>query len=169
MTNFIIKSMAPEADAKLIPESFFNAAAKIRTEAANATSDKDWTPSEPTLLSRVEIPAKTVTMPTNAATAPTERHRSSLSIFDSKNTEAAILDSVKILKKKSLEKQRDKINERIRQFICVTAEDYEMLNNLQEFAKEFCKLMYDEDANEAYWNSDESLVIILRDNFYDFM
>lgn len=48
----------------------------------------------------------------------------------SKNTEAAILDSVKILKKKSLEKQRDKINERIRQFICVTAEDYEMLNNL---------------------------------------
>ena len=41
MTNFIIKSMAPEADAKLIPESFFNAAAKIRTEAANATSDKD--------------------------------------------------------------------------------------------------------------------------------
>ena len=48
----------------------------------------------------------------------------------SKNTEAAILDSVKILKKKSLEKQRDKINERIRQFVCVTAEDYEMLNNL---------------------------------------
>ena len=45
----------------------------------------------------------------------------------------------------------------------------EMLNNLQEFANEFCKLMYDEDSKEAYWNSDESLVKILRDNFFDFM
>ena len=45
----------------------------------------------------------------------------------------------------------------------------EMLNNLQEFANEFCKLMYDEDSKEAYWNSDESLVKILRENFFDFM
>lgn len=45
----------------------------------------------------------------------------------------------------------------------------EMLNNLQEFAKEFCKLMYGEDDLEAYWNSDESLLKILKDNFYDFM
>ena len=33
------------------------------------------------------------------------------------------------------------------------------------------EMIYDtmEDAKEAYWNSDESLVKILRDNFYDFM
>ena len=43
----------------------------------------------------------------------------------------------------------------------------EILLNLQEFAKEFCWLLYEEDAKEACWNSDESLINILRDNFYD--
>lgn len=43
----------------------------------------------------------------------------------------------------------------------------ETLTNLQEFAYEFCELMYEEKADEAYWNSDESLLKILRDNFYD--
>lgn len=43
----------------------------------------------------------------------------------------------------------------------------ETLTNLQEFANEFCELMYEEKAGEAYWNSDESLLKILRDNFYD--
>jgi len=45
----------------------------------------------------------------------------------------------------------------------------EMLVNLREFAKEFCKLVYEEDIDEAHWNSDESLLKILRDNYYDFM
>ena len=45
----------------------------------------------------------------------------------------------------------------------------EMLSNLYEFVKEFCEMMYGEDADEARWNSDESLLKILKDNFYDFM
>ena len=45
----------------------------------------------------------------------------------------------------------------------------ETLNNLQEFAEEFCKLIYQEDAQEASWNSDESLIKILKDNLIDFM
>ena len=43
------------------------------------------------------------------------------------------------------------------------------LSNLQEFANEFCALMYNEDSKEATWNSDEALLKILRDNFIDFM
>jgi len=45
----------------------------------------------------------------------------------------------------------------------------EMLSNLYEFVKEFCEMMYGEDADEARWNSDETLLKILKDNFYDFM
>ena len=36
------------------------------------------------------------------------------------------------------------------------------LNNLREFSKEFCKLMYNENSAEASWNSDENLINILR-------
>ena len=43
----------------------------------------------------------------------------------------------------------------------------EMLNNLREFAKEFCKLIYGEYSDEASWNSDEGLVAILKDRFFD--
>ena len=43
----------------------------------------------------------------------------------------------------------------------------DILSNLQEFAKEFCEMMYGEDPNEAYWNSDESLIKILKDNLLD--
>jgi len=45
----------------------------------------------------------------------------------------------------------------------------EMLQNLKEFSKELCELLYKENADEAHWNSDETLVKILRDNFIDFM
>lgn len=38
----------------------------------------------------------------------------------------------------------------------------ETLENLREFSKEFCKLMYDEDSHEAWWNSDEHLINLLR-------
>ena len=38
----------------------------------------------------------------------------------------------------------------------------ETLDNLREFSKEFCKLMYEEDAAEASWNSDEYLIDVLR-------
>lgn len=38
----------------------------------------------------------------------------------------------------------------------------EILDNLLEFSKEFCKLMYDENAAEASWNSDEYLIDTLR-------
>lgn len=44
----------------------------------------------------------------------------------------------------------------------------EMLNNLREFSIELCKLLYDEDASEASWNSDEYLVRILRTEIIDF-
>ena len=43
----------------------------------------------------------------------------------------------------------------------------ETLKNLQEFAKEFCELLYEEDSDEAYWNSDESLIQILREKYFD--
>lgn len=43
----------------------------------------------------------------------------------------------------------------------------EILTNLREFSIEFCKMMYDEDVEEAGWNSDESLLNILRENFFD--
>lgn len=43
----------------------------------------------------------------------------------------------------------------------------EILSNLQDFSKELCKLLYDEDAEEANWNSDESLIKILHDNYLD--
>ena len=33
----------------------------------------------------------------------------------------------------------------------------EIINNLREFSKELCKLLYKEDAEEARWNSDEYL------------
>ena len=33
----------------------------------------------------------------------------------------------------------------------------------KEFSKELCKLLYDENAEEASWNSDEALIQILRD------
>ncbi len=39
----------------------------------------------------------------------------------------------------------------------------ETLENLKEFSKELCKLLYDENAKEASWNSDEALIQILRD------
>ncbi len=45
----------------------------------------------------------------------------------------------------------------------------ETLNNLFEFVKEFCEMMYGEDPDEAYWNSDESLLKILKDNFFNLM
>ena len=45
----------------------------------------------------------------------------------------------------------------------------EMLNNLFKFAEEFCEMMYDENPEEAYWNSDEALLKILKDNFFDFV
>ena len=38
----------------------------------------------------------------------------------------------------------------------------EMLNNLREFSKELCKLVFDEDYCEAVWNSDEALLTCLR-------
>ena len=43
------------------------------------------------------------------------------------------------------------------------------LTNLQEFAKELCKLVFNEDADEAWWNSDESLVYTLKTNYIDFL
>lgn len=43
----------------------------------------------------------------------------------------------------------------------------EILINLKEFSKELCQLLYDEDYNDAWWNSDEELINILRDNFFD--
>ena len=43
----------------------------------------------------------------------------------------------------------------------------EILDNLLEFSKEFCKLLYDEDDYEACWNSDESLLENLKDYFID--
>ncbi len=45
----------------------------------------------------------------------------------------------------------------------------ETLDNLYKFSEEFCKLMYDEDPEEPFWNSDEALLKILKDNFFDFM
>lgn len=45
----------------------------------------------------------------------------------------------------------------------------EMLDNLREFSKEFCELVYGESASEASWNSDEYLVGILRDEIIDFL
>lgn len=42
-----------------------------------------------------------------------------------------------------------------------------ILNNLKEFSKELCKLLYDEDACEAEWNSDEALLKILNDKLID--
>lgn len=44
----------------------------------------------------------------------------------------------------------------------------ETISNLQEFSKEFCKMMYDEDADESFWNSDEALLRILKDSFFSF-
>ena len=43
----------------------------------------------------------------------------------------------------------------------------DILNNLLEFSKEFCKLVYDEEPGESWWNSDESLLRILKDNYFD--
>lgn len=43
----------------------------------------------------------------------------------------------------------------------------EILDNLLELSKEFCKLLYDEDDYEACWNSDESLLENLKDYFID--
>ena len=45
----------------------------------------------------------------------------------------------------------------------------EMLKNLFIFVEEFCEMMYEENPDEAYWNSDESLLKILKDNFFDLM
>ena len=45
----------------------------------------------------------------------------------------------------------------------------ETISNLQEFSKEFCQMMYSEDTSESYWNSDEALLKILKDNYFDFM
>ena len=45
----------------------------------------------------------------------------------------------------------------------------EILSNLQEFSKELCKLVYDEDPDEAWWNFDDYLVQVLKDNYIDFM
>ena len=36
------------------------------------------------------------------------------------------------------------------------------INNLREFSKEFCELMYNENSIEASWNSDEYLIDVLR-------
>ena len=44
----------------------------------------------------------------------------------------------------------------------------ETIANLQEFSKEFCQMMYGEDADESFWNSDEALLRILRDNFFSY-
>ena len=41
-----------------------------------------------------------------------------------------------------------------------------ILNNLKEFSKEFCKLIYGENFDEALWNSDEGLVGILKEYFF---
>ena len=43
----------------------------------------------------------------------------------------------------------------------------EILSNLQEFSKELCKLVYDEEPSESWWNSDETLLRILKDNYFD--
>ena len=45
----------------------------------------------------------------------------------------------------------------------------ETIANLQEFSKEFCQTVFGEDADESFWNSDEALLKILKDNFFDFM
>lgn len=45
----------------------------------------------------------------------------------------------------------------------------EIISNLQEFSKELCKLVYDEDPDEAWWNFDDYLVQVLKDNYIDFM
>ncbi len=38
----------------------------------------------------------------------------------------------------------------------------ETINNLREFSKELCNLLYEEDADEASWNSDEYLKLCLK-------
>ena len=44
----------------------------------------------------------------------------------------------------------------------------EMLGNLREFTKEFCKLVFDEDYEEAVWNSDEALFNIIKKVIKDY-
>ena len=48
----------------------------------------------------------------------------------SRNTETAVKDSIRTIKRRVLEKQRDRLTERIRQFSCVTQDDAEELNRL---------------------------------------
>ena len=44
----------------------------------------------------------------------------------------------------------------------------EILIHLNEFGKELCELLYEEDPDDAIWNSDEALLKILKDKYLDF-
>lgn len=52
-------------------------------------------------------------------------------------------------------------------WIKITTESVnEMIDNLRAFSCELCELVYDEKVKEVHWNSDESLLRILIDNFF---